>query len=163
MTLRLERLLLQLAIALGSLVPLLAGAAGMITGPAMVGGAEGPLPPNFDSHLRYLSGLLCAIGIGFVSCIPHVESKGARFQLLGALVMVGGVGRALSLIDIGPPGTAHRLALGMELGTMPLLMLWQWRIARRSQPLEPDRRRPPKSQGAAGSKPGDPSMASDRK
>jgi uncharacterized BrkB/YihY/UPF0761 family membrane protein len=161
----LERRLLQLAIAVGSLVPLLAGGAGMLLGPGMLSGVAPPVPPDLDSHMRYLSGLLFAIGIGFVSCIPRIEDRGVRFQLLGALVLVGGVGRACSLIDIGLPGLGHRLALGMELGTVPILMLWQWRIARRAGPAAASgalwRR---KSQGAAGPKSDDPFyMASDRK
>lgn len=125
-----ERRLLQGAIALGSMVPVLAGGAGMIEGPEMIRGLGAAASADLDSHMRYLSGLLCGIGIGFLSCIPNVEARARRFQLLGAIVLVGGLGRALSLIDIGPPGLEHRLALGMELGVMPALMLWQWRVAR---------------------------------
>jgi hypothetical protein len=125
-----ERRALQAAMLLGSLVPLLAGGAGMLHGLAMVGGVSGEVPANLDSHFRYLSGLLCGLGIGFASCIPHVETKGRRFRLLGAVVLVGGVGRAVSLLAVGQPGLAHQLALGMELGVMPLLMLWQWRVER---------------------------------
>ena len=129
MNFALGRLPLQLAVGIGSLVPILAGGAGMWWGPEFIRGSPVPVPPDLDSHLRYLSGLLFGIGIGFLTCIPRIHLKGARFQLLGAIVLVGGVGRALSLWDIGPPGFGHRFALGMELGTMPLLMLWQWRIA----------------------------------
>lgn len=125
----LGRLLLQLAVGIGSLVPILAGGAGMLWGPEFIRGSPVPAPPDLDSHFRYLSGLLCGIGIGFLTCIPRIQDKGARFQLLGAIVLVGGVGRALSLWDIGPPGFGHRFGLAMELGTTPLLMLWQWRIA----------------------------------
>jgi hypothetical protein len=126
----LERRLLQLAIALGSLVPILAGGAGMLSGAEIVRGTPTPAPPDLDSHFRYLSGLLFGIGIGFLSCIPRIEEQGARFRLLGAIVLVGGIGRALSLSDVGPPGLEHQLALGMELVTMPLLLLWQWRVAK---------------------------------
>ena len=132
----LERRLLQLAIALGCVVPLAAGGSGMLVGPGMIGGVAQPVPADLDSHMRYLSGLLCAIGIGFLTCIPRIEEKGARVRLLGALVILGGLGRALSLFEIGLPGLAHRLALGMELGTVPVLMAWQWRIARRTSPSE---------------------------
>jgi hypothetical protein len=152
-----ERRLLQLAIALGSLVPLLAGAAGMLLGPDMIGGVVQPVPPDLDSHMRYLSGLLCGIGLGFLSCIPRIEEKGRRFQLLGAVVLLGGAARALSLFEVGLPGLGHRLALGMELGTVPVLMLWQWRVARRARPAGAAggfwRR---KSQGAAGQMSDDP-------
>ncbi|HEY0117101.1 MAG TPA: DUF4345 domain-containing protein [Allosphingosinicella sp.] len=125
-----ERRLLQLATAAGSMVPLLAGLAGMLQGPEMIRGMSG-VPADLDSHYRYLSGLLCGIGLGFLSCIGAVEERGRRFQLLGAIVLVGGLGRLLSAIELGLPGLPHRLALGMETAVMAALMLWQWRVARR--------------------------------
>lgn len=128
-----ERRLLQIFIALGSTVPLLAGGAGMVLGADMLSGVAEPVPPDLDSHMRYLSGLLFGIGLGFLSCIPGIEGKGRRFHLLGAIVLIGGVGRALSLFDVGMPGLGHRFGLAMELGTVPLLMLWQWRVARRAR------------------------------
>jgi len=153
-------MLLRAAVLLACLVPILAGGAGVLWGPEFLG-VPVPVPPDLDSHLRYLSGLLLAIGLGFVACIPRIEEKGARFRLLGAIVLVGGLGRALSLLEVGLPGLGHRLALGMELGVTPLLILWQWRIERgwrlaRHAGVE-------KSQGAAGPSSDDPlNMASDR-
>jgi hypothetical protein len=131
MNLRMERLLLQGAIAFACLVPLLAGGAAVLNGADVIRGVPRPPPPDLDSHMRYLSGLLFAIGLGFLSCVPRIENRSARFQLLGWIVIVGGLGRALSLPDVGWPSLPHRLALGMELGVTPLLMLWQWRIAAR--------------------------------
>jgi hypothetical protein len=159
---RTERLLLQLAVGIATLVPILAGGAGILLGAEFIRGVPIPVPPDLDSHFRYLSGLLLAIGVGFVTCIPRIEEKGARFRLLGAVVLVGGLGRALSLFEVGVPGLGHRLALGMELGVTPLLLLWQWRIEagwRRTRPVGAQ-----KSQGAAGPSSDDPlNMASDRK
>jgi hypothetical protein len=60
-----ERRLLQIAVGFGSLVPILAGGAGMLSGPEMVGGGAAA---DLDSHMRYLSGLLFGIGLGFASC-----------------------------------------------------------------------------------------------
>jgi uncharacterized BrkB/YihY/UPF0761 family membrane protein len=153
MDLATERRLLQIAIGIGCLVPILAGGAGMLWGP-QIGEASGPVPADLDSHMRYLSGLLFAIGIGFASCIPKIEERSARFRLLGAIVLIGGAGRAFSLFDVGLPGLGHRLALGMELGTVPMLMLWQWRVARLVRRGGPESL---KSQGAAGPKSSDPS------
>ncbi len=126
-----ERRLLQGAIVLACLVPLSAGLAGAIEGPAMLRGVAAAPPPDLDSHMRYLSGLLLGIGIGFLACVPRIEASGAAFRLLGLIVVVGGLARALSLAEVGAPGVEHRLALAMELGATPLLLLWQARIARR--------------------------------
>lgn len=125
----LERRLLQAAVALGCVVPLLAGGSGMIEGPAFLRGVASPVPPDLDSHFRYLSGLLFAIGLAFASCIPRIERRTARFRLLAFLVFVGGLGRLLGLLSAGVPGTGHLFGLAMELVTVPLLVLWQARVA----------------------------------
>jgi len=125
-----ERRLLQLAVALGCLVPLSAGGSAMLWGAEVLRGVDAPIPPDLDSHARYLSGLLFGIGLAFLSCVPRIEKHGARFRLLGAIVVVGGIGRALSLFDVGAPGPEHRLALAMELAVTPALLLWQWRVER---------------------------------
>jgi hypothetical protein len=123
-----ERRLLQAAVALGCVVPLLAGGSGMIEGPAFLHGVEGA-PVDLDSHFRYLSGLLLAIGLAFASCIPDIEKRSARFRLLAFLVVVGGLGRLAGLIDSGAPGTGHVFGLAMELVAVPLLVAWQARVA----------------------------------
>jgi hypothetical protein len=127
-----ERRLLQAAVALGCVVPLLAGGAGMIGGPAFLSGVGSDVPADLDSHFRYLSGLLFAIGLAFASCIPEIERRTARFRLLALLVFIGGLGRLLGLLSSGVPGTGHVFGLAMELGTVPLLVLWQTRVASRA-------------------------------
>jgi hypothetical protein len=103
----------------------------MIDGPAFLKGVGDPSPADLDSHFRYLSGLLFAIGIAFASCIPGIERKTARFRLLALIVFVGGLGRLLGLASSGVPGPGHVFGLVMELGTVPLLALWQARVAAR--------------------------------
>ncbi|HYI39861.1 MAG TPA: DUF4345 domain-containing protein [Allosphingosinicella sp.] len=125
----LERRLLQAAVALGCVVPFLAGGSGMIEGPTFLRDVESPVPADLDSHFRYLSGLLFAIGLAFASCIPGIERKTARFRLLAFLVFVGGLGRLMGLVTSGMPGTGHVFGLAMELGAVPLLVLWQARVA----------------------------------
>jgi hypothetical protein len=124
-----ERRLLQAAMALGCVVPLLAGGAGMIQGPTFLSGVGTGVPADLDSHFRYLSGLLFAIGIAFATCIPGIERKTSRFRLLAIIVFVGGLGRLLGLVSSGIPGTGHVFGLAMELVTVPLLVLWQARVA----------------------------------
>lgn len=125
----LERRLLQIAVAAGCVVPLLAGGSGMIEGPAFLHGVASPVSPDLDSHFRYLSGLLFAIGLGFATCIPGIEGKTTRFRLLAFLVFVGGLGRLFGLLSAGAPGAGHLFGLAMELVAVPLLVLWQARVA----------------------------------
>lgn len=123
-----ERLILQIVCALAALVPLTFGTIGIMRGASWL--AKGPVATDLDSHFRYLSGIFLMVGIGFASCIPRIEVRSERFRLLGAMVILGGLARALSLAQLGAPSTGHLFGLGMELGVVPLLLIWQSRIAR---------------------------------
>jgi hypothetical protein len=127
-----ERRLLQAIVALACVVPIAAGGTGILYGPAMIGISAAPLPA--DAHFRYLSGLLLGIGLGFVSTVPRIEARSARFRLLAAIVVIGGLGRLLSLVIGGMPDTSTLFALAMELLVTPMLALWQWRVAALSTP-----------------------------
>jgi hypothetical protein len=125
-----ERLALQITVAIGSVVPIGAGAAGVLLGPAMIG-PDRAAGGDLDSHFRYLSGLLLAIGFAYVSTIPRIETHERRFRWLTFIVVVGGFGRLASLLMAGAPSLIMRAALVMELIVTPALALWQRRVARR--------------------------------
>ena len=120
-----QRNALRLCVALAAAVPIAGGLWGAIES---IGGVSA----WSTDHYRYLSGLLCGIGIGFVSTIPRIETHGQRFTLLTGIVVVGGLGRLLSLIATGAPSTAMKAALAMELVVTPTLALWQRGVARRA-------------------------------
>ena len=124
----LERKLLQSAIGLACIVPLWMGGESMMEGVRIMKGAS-PASLDLDSHFRYLSGLLFGLGLAFASCIPGIETKTSRFRILAMIVVIGGLGRLISAIDLGVPGRGHLFGLAMELGVVPLLALWQARIA----------------------------------
>ncbi len=126
-----ERRLLQGVIAGLGLVPVGAGAAGVLLGPGFLD-LDRPWPVDLDSHFRYLSGLFLAAGLAFWSCVPAVERRGARFRLLGALVVAGGLARLLSLLSAGSPSAGHLAGLLLELAVVPLLLVWQRRIERQA-------------------------------
>lgn len=132
MRLETERRLLQVAVALGGIVPFGAGLAGVLLGAGMVpdGLAAGI---SLDSHVRYLSGLLFAIGLAFWATIPRIEAYTPRFRLLTFIVFVGGLARLFGLAR-GVPSGGMLFGLGMELVVTPLLCLWQGRVARRMAP-----------------------------
>ena len=136
MSLGIEKRLLQLVVATACLVPLITGGQSILHGPGFLGHPP-VIPTDLDSHFRYISGIFFAVGIAFASCVPGIETKGPRFRLLGALVIVGGLSRLVSLIAVGVPSKGHLLAFAMELGVVPLLLLWQAAFARRwQQPLQ---------------------------
>jgi uncharacterized membrane protein YfcA len=125
-----SRTLLQLFVVVFGFIPVLAGLSGMLLGPSMAG--SGVYPVGLDSHVRYLSGLLLGIGLGFWSTVPAIERHAARFRLLTALVVTGGLGRLLGLELTGRPPAPMLAGLGMELVVTPLLCWWQSRVAARA-------------------------------
>lgn len=125
---QLERRFLQLAVALACLVPLVAGAAGIITGPSIIDFRLVGDLPDLDSHFRYLSGLLLGVGIVFAASIPTIERRSELFAVLSAAVVAGGLARLYAVLIYGLPSVPHVLALGMELAVVPLLFAWQRRV-----------------------------------
>ena len=125
-----EKRALQAVVAVACLVPLVTGGLSILHGPAAFGHPP-VVPIDLDSHFRYVSGIFFGVGIAFATCIPAIETKGARFRLLGALVVMGGLSRLVSLVAVGVPSTGHLFGLAMELGVVPCRMAWQAAVARR--------------------------------
>jgi hypothetical protein len=132
-----ERRLLQLTIAAASLVPLTMGSLSLWQSATILKGVAAPLSADLDSHFRYLSGLLLGVGLVFLALIPRIERHGSAVRALAAIVVVGGVGRLVSFLELGAPSNGHILGLGMELIVVPLIALWQARVARRWQKAAP--------------------------
>ena len=126
----LETKLLQVAVAVCGGAPVAAGLAGALFGPAMLDPSGGA---GLDSHFRYLSGVLLAIGLAYWSTIPRIELAGSRFALLTLIVVCGGFFRAIGLLITGPSDPWMVGALIMELLITPALYLWQGRIARKAR------------------------------
>jgi hypothetical protein len=117
---------LQAAVAVAALVPVTAGILGIFA-PALL-----DLTGDSQSltHIAYLSGLLLAMGLGFWSTIPAIETKGGRFSLLTAVVVLGGLARLVAAARLGVWTLGVAAPLAMELGVTPALWLWQKRLAR---------------------------------
>jgi len=124
-----EARLLRIAVAAACVVPITAGGAGVVLGPAMVGIETATVAA--DSHYRYLSGLLLGIGILFLTTVPSIETSTVRFRLLATIVIVGGLGRLFGLLLNRNAEASSLFALGMELGVTPALLLWQSRVSAR--------------------------------
>ena len=122
----LEKHLLQVAVAIAGLVPVSAGALGVLW-PQMLTLAG---PAHAMTHVSYLSGLLLGIGLVFWSLIPTIERHSRVFTLLTFIVVVGGLARLAMAARTGAWGLSVSLPLVMELCVTPLLCLWQRRIAK---------------------------------
>lgn len=134
-----ERRLLQAAVTIGCLSPLVFGLKGVIEGPAMLAGVDpGQSAPDLLSHYRYLSGLFLGLGLVLLSCVPNIEAHTARFRWAAGAIVCGGLARLLGMALGDAPSAAHHVALGAELVLTPLLVLWQTRVARRGQTARAD-------------------------
>ncbi|MGO4704299.1 DUF4345 domain-containing protein [Microvirga sp. 2MCAF38] len=123
-----QKKLLQQAVAIAALLPVAVGLYGVLFGGRLTGE---PIGISADSHFRYLSGLLLAIGLCFWSTLPNIETKTGRFRLLTTIVVLGGLGRVIGLMLTGLPSFFMLGGLVMELVVTPALCLWQTYVANR--------------------------------
>lgn len=119
----------QAVVAVASLVPILAGAAGVLQGPRMIRGLTS-WNADLDSHFSYLSGLLFAMGVAFVYCALDVRSRAQSFRLLGLIVVFGGLARLIAITRLGLPSPSQQFAYFMELIVVPALLIWHGRLSR---------------------------------
>ena len=121
-----ERKLLQLAFACAGLALVGFGVAGVIFGANFM-----DLTGNvvMDSYIRFLKGMLLAIGLIYWSAIPDIDRHGERISLVTFILVLGAVPRLMAVIGHGVPTIGILVGLGGELIAAPLLWLWQRHIA----------------------------------
>ena len=122
-----------------SLIALLTGAMDVIVGVAgqanigVGAAAAAPFDPVLDSQVRFLGAVWLGLGAIQLICLGDLRRYGAILQLCFAVVVLGGIGRALSLLQVGLPASGIgpafiAIALGIELVLVPLA----WVIFRRA-------------------------------
>jgi hypothetical protein len=86
-----------------------------------------------DSYIRFLKGMLLAIGLVYWSAIPDIERHGERISLVTFILVLGAVPRLMAVIGHGVPTIGIIIGLAGELVVAPVLWLWQRRIAQAAQ------------------------------
>jgi hypothetical protein len=121
-----ERKLLQIALALAGLVLVGFGLAGVFFGANFM-----DLTGNvtMDSYVRFLKGMLLAIGLIYWSSIPDIERHGERISLVTFVLVLGAVPRLMAVIGHGVPTNGILISLAGELIVAPLLWLWHRHVA----------------------------------
>jgi len=122
-----ERRLLQIAIFIAGLVPILMGFAGVAWGVQFIS-----LDDNaaVDGAVRFLSGVLLAVGVQYWISIPHIEKHGTQFSVLTFILVFGALARLSALFFSGVPGLGTFFITLVALVYVPLLWIWQRRLAR---------------------------------
>jgi hypothetical protein len=114
-----------------SLLALLTGAMDVIVGVAgqanigVGAAAAGPFDPVLDSQVRFLGAVWLGLGVIQLVCLGDLRRYGAILQLCFAIVVLGGIGRAFSLVQVGQPASGVGpafivVALAIELVLVPL-------------------------------------------
>jgi hypothetical protein len=125
-----ERKLLQIAVAAAGLAGVSLGLTGVLFG-TMYADLSGDVV--MDSYVRFLKGMLLAIGLIYWSCIRQIEQRGDRISLVTFILIFGTLSRLASVIGHGVPteGIIYNLIVGLIF--VPLLWLWQRHVARVAQ------------------------------
>src|ERR1700687_1783435 len=95
-----ERKLLQIAFALAGLTLVGFGLAGVFFDATFVD-LSGDVV--IDSYIRFLKGMLLAIGLVYWSAIPDIERHGERISLLTFILVLGAIPRLMAVISHGVP------------------------------------------------------------
>ena len=81
-----------------------------------------------DSYIRFLKGMLLAIGLIYWSSIADIERHGERIALVTFILVLGAVPRLMAVIGHGVPTIGIIVGLVGELIVAPLLWLWHRRV-----------------------------------
>ncbi len=115
-------------VAIACLVPLTIGGISIVRGPGWLGHAPA-IPHDLDSQFRYVSGISSPSALPSRAAYPASSTRARGFAC--SAYWWWRVPRAAAVLgDDRRAVRRDRLGLVMELGVVPLLMLWQARIAR---------------------------------
>jgi hypothetical protein len=119
---------LQATLAILSMIPLVVATIGITQGTSRWLAADS-ITPNFDSHYRYIAGYYFSLGLLGLWLIPRIEKHTGLFRIICISVFMGGIGRVISIVQVGVPNSLTLAFTALEL-CFPLLLLWQARLPR---------------------------------
>lgn len=92
--------------------------------------ADIPPVPVLDSNLRFMGGLGLGLGLSLLWILPTIEKQVMIFRLIWLCALLGGVGRLVSLAQVGVPPLPLIVFAAIEVPGVPLLIYWQYRVSR---------------------------------
>ena len=93
-----------------------------------------PWPPTMDSELRFYAAMWGAYGVALIWTARELPARLGLVPWQAGVFFVGGFGRALSQLTVGPPHPFFTLLMWTELALPPVLIAL-WLGARRRAPL----------------------------
>lgn len=123
---------LQIVLRVLAAVPILTGGLNLLMGAAslrLLDATFSTITPLIDTEIRFFGAIWLMVGIILYWLIPNIEKHTVLFRLLLGGIFLGGIGRLLSAATVGIPPPLFIGLIALELVWMPLLFLWQSRIA----------------------------------
>ncbi len=117
---------LQVLLGVLSLIPLLVASLGLLFGAGRFLPEE-VVTPGFDSHYRYITGYYLSLTLLAWWVIPNIENHVVPLRIVSAAIFMGGVGRLVSVLEVGLPSPVDIGFTVLEL-LFPLLLIWQARL-----------------------------------
>lgn len=121
-----SRRILQGILAVIGLVLVSTGLLGVVTG--VKGYDVTPTDVMLDTNLRFYAGLSIGLGLILWGIIPAIEKQKTLFTLIAGMILIGGLGRLVSMIAVEVPSIPFVIFALLEV-LFPALIIWQRRIA----------------------------------
>jgi hypothetical protein len=118
---------LQWTFGIASLIPLAVSIRGVLAGSEWFLPTE-VVTAQIDTHYRYLAGVYATIAFLIWWTIPTIERRGPVVRIICLGIFVGGIGRALSMAQVGQPGAVMIGFTVFELCAVPLIAAWQYLV-----------------------------------
>lgn len=93
-----------------------------------------PASPILDSNLRFFGGMGLALGLLLLWVLPRIERRTVAYRIFWLVALVGGIGRLLSRLLVGPVPDLVTGITVLEVFGAPLLIYWQSRVAAAVEP-----------------------------
>ncbi|MDJ0920585.1 MAG: DUF4345 domain-containing protein [Henriciella sp.] len=121
---------LQIMLGVLSLIPVLFAALGVLQG-AGYHMPDGGYVAALDNQYRYTSGTYILVSLMLWYCIPSIEKHFKLLAMVCAALVLGGLGRLVSHLTVGPGSDEQFAGMILELGS-PLFLVWQMAVARKA-------------------------------
>jgi hypothetical protein len=113
------------------------GAIPVVTGVIAMMGLSDPLYANLnlprdatlDSNMRFFGGVWLGLGLSAWWLVPRVDTQTALFRAVWLMIALGGIGRLVSMLLVGPPLVPFIGFTVLEIVGAPLFIWWQYRVA----------------------------------
>ena len=113
---------LQIVLGILSIIPMLVSILGITQGSGRLL-PENLITANFDSHYRYITGYYISLSLIAWWIIPQIEKHTTILRIICGSIFMGGIGRLLSMFQVGIP---QPTAVGFTLLELMLLLLCVW-------------------------------------